>query len=123
MSKTTDPIFTEQQLEHFREILLQWKNNLMIEVDHTMHSMQKVVSNYPDPNDRASHEEEFIVELRTRDRERKLIKKIEASLKTIDNGNYGFCITCGLPIGIPRLEVRPIATECIECKLQHDKKP
>ena len=88
----------------------------MEEVDRTVHHMQDEAANFPDPADRATQEEEFSLELRTRDRERKLIKKINQSLDEIDNEEYGFCHTCGVEIGIRRLEARPTATLCIECK-------
>ena len=111
---------SDKQLEHFRHVLLQWKQNLMDEVTRTVHQMQDNLSNFADPNDRATLEEEFTIELRTRDRERKLIKKIDASLRTIDTGEYGYCISCGAEIGIRRLEVRPNATKCIDCKTQDE---
>lgn len=128
----TNPIFTpyqvslgeeymsDKQLEHFRQILLQWKNNLMAEVDRTMHHMQDDVSNFPDPNDRASQEAEFSIELRTRDRERKLINKIDFVIKSIDYRDYGFCVSCGAEIGLSRLEARPTATQCIDCKTRDE---
>jgi len=111
---------SEKQLEHFRQILTQWKNNLMAEVDRTMHHMQDDVLKFPDPNDRASQEANFTMELRTRDRERKLIKKIDDAIKTIDSDEYGFCASCGIEIGIRRLEARPTATKCIDCKTQDE---
>ncbi len=104
------------QEAHFREILLAWKRNLMEEVDRTVDHMQDEATNYPDPNDRATQESEFSLELRTRDRERKLIKKIDEALKRLDNHEYGYCETCGVEIGIRRLEARPTATLCIDCK-------
>jgi DnaK suppressor protein len=106
----------EQQLEHIKKILLQWKAQLMQEVDRTMQHMQDEAANYPDPVDRASQEEEFSVELRTRDRERKLLKKIEVTLNRIKDRDYGYCDDCGAEIGLRRLEARPTATQCIECK-------
>ncbi|NBV74623.1 MAG: RNA polymerase-binding protein DksA [Methylococcaceae bacterium] len=107
---------SEQQLEHFTAILNKWKSELMEEVDRTVHHMQDEAANFPDPNDRATQESEFSLELRTRDRERKLIKKINESLKAIETGEYGYCETCGIEIGIRRLEARPTATLCIDCK-------
>ena len=104
------------QVEHFRSILNQWKDSLMTEVDRTVHHMQDEASNFPDPTDRASQESDFSLELRTRDRERKLIKKIDESLNMLDSGDYGFCETCGIEIAIKRLEARPTATQCIDCK-------
>ena len=104
------------QLKHFETILKNWKGELMHEVDRTVHHMQDDASNFPDPNDRASQESEFSLELRTRDRERRLIKKIDDSLKEIESGDYGFCESCGIEIGIRRLEARPTASLCIDCK-------
>ena len=106
----------ETQETHFRDILGRWKQELMEEVDRTVHHMQDEAANFPDPNDRATQESEFAMELRTRDRERKLIKKIEESLSDIDSGEYGYCEQCGVEIGIRRLEARPTATLCIDCK-------
>jgi DnaK suppressor protein len=105
-----------KQHEHFRNVLLTWKSQLMAEVDRTMHHLQDDVANYPDPVDRASQEEEFNLELRTRDRERKLLRKIEETLSRITDHDYGYCDDCGAEIGIRRLEARPTATQCIECK-------
>ena len=106
----------EHQTEHFRQILLAWKRELMEEVDRTVHHMQDEAANFPDPNDRATQESEFSMELRARDRERKLIKKIDESLLDLDNEEYGYCEACGVEIGIRRLEARPTATQCIDCK-------
>jgi DnaK suppressor protein len=106
----------EKQTEHFREILLAWKRELMEEVDRTVHHMQDEAANFPDPNDRATQESDFSMELRARDRERKLIKKIDESLMNLDNDEYGYCEACGVEIGIRRLEARPTATQCIDCK-------
>jgi len=106
----------EAQLEHFQRILNRWKEELMVEVDRTVHHMQDDAANFPDPNDRATQESEFSLELRTRDRERKLIKKIEESLKAIEAGDYGYCESCGIDIGVRRLEARPTADQCIDCK-------
>ena len=104
------------QEEHFREILIAWKQSLMEEVDRTVHHMQDEATNFPDRNDRATQESEFSLELRTRDRERKLIKKIDEALERLDSHEYGFCEACGVEIGIRRLEARPTATLCIDCK-------
>lgn len=104
------------QIAHFRQLLLTWRHELMQEVDRTVHHMQDDAANFPDPNDRATQEEEFALELRTRDRERKLIKKINESLAALDAGTYGYCEMCGVEIGIKRLEARPTATLCIDCK-------
>ena len=114
--KAGEEYMNEEQLEHFRQILLAWKKELMEEVDRTLHHMQDEAANFPDPNDRATQESEFTIELRTRDRERKLIKKIDESLALIESGDYGYCEQCGEEIGIRRLEARPTATLCIECK-------
>ena len=102
--------------EHFSKLLLDWKKELMEEVDRTVHHMQDEAANFPDPNDRASQESDFTLELRTRDRERKLIKKIEESLILLDENEYGYCESCGVEIGVRRLEARPTATLCIDCK-------
>lgn len=114
--KKGEEYMNEAQEAHFRDILFGWKRELMEEVDRTVHHMQDEAANFPDPNDRASQESEFAMELRTRDRERKLIKKIEESLSDIDSGEYGYCEQCGVEIGIRRLEARPTATLCIDCK-------
>ena len=106
----------EEQTAHFQEILNDWKQGLMQEVDRTVHHMQDEAANFPDPNDRASQESEFAMELRTRDRERKLIKKIDESLANLESGDYGYCEDCGIEIGIRRLEARPTANLCIDCK-------
>lgn len=106
----------EPQTAHFRVILQNWKAELMREVDRTVHHMQDDAENHPDPTDRATQESEFSLELRTRDRERKLIKKIDESLTNIESHDYGFCESCGVDIGIRRLEARPTATQCIDCK-------
>ncbi|MDD3517545.1 MAG: RNA polymerase-binding protein DksA [Chromatiales bacterium] len=104
------------QADHFRNILMSWKRELMEEVDRTVDHMQKEAANFADPADRATQEEEFSLELRARDRERKLIKKIDEAMKRIDSGDYGYCEACGIEIGIRRLEARPTATLCIDCK-------
>jgi len=104
------------QLKHFKEILLAWKRELMEEVDRTVHHMQDEASNFPDPNDRATQESEFGLELRTRDRERKLLKKIAAAIERIEDGSYGYCEETGEEIGLKRLEARPVATLSIEAQ-------
>ena len=106
----------ERQLAHFTSILDTWKRELMEEVDRTVMHMQDEAANFPDPADRASQEEEFSLELRARDRERKLIKKIDQTLLRIEEDDYGYCDSCGVEIGIRRLEARPTATLCIDCK-------
>ena len=106
----------EDQMEHFRLILKAWRDQLREEVDRTVSHMKDEAANFPDPVDRAAQEEEFSLELRTRDRERKLIKKIEKTLKRIEDDDFGFCDSCGIEIGIRRLEARPTADLCIDCK-------
>src|SRR5688572_11723956 len=106
----------KDQLEHFRQLLLAWKRELMEEVDRTMLHMKDDAANFPDPNDRATQESEFGLELRTRDRERKLLKKIDSALGRIDDGSYGFCEETGDQIGLRRLEARPVATLCVEAQ-------
>ena len=104
------------QREHFKHILNAWKQELAEEAYRTVHHLQEDANNYADPNDRASQEEEFSLELRARDRERKLTKKINSTLERIEVYDYGFCDSCGVEIGIKRLEARPTATLCIDCK-------
>ena len=106
----------EKQMDHFRLILKAWRDQLREEVDRTVSHMKDEAANFPDPVDRAAQEEEFSLELRTRDRERKLIKKIEKTLKRIEDDDFGFCDSCGIEIGICRLEARPTADLCIDCK-------
>lgn len=107
---------SKPQLAHFRELLLMWKQELVEEVSRTVGHMKQDAANFADPADRATQEEEFGLELRARDRERKLCKKIDEALRNIDIGNYGYCEACGVEIGIRRLEARPTATLCIDCK-------
>lgn len=116
VEKKNEEYMSPQMREHFRQILLNWKTELMEEVDRTVHHMQDEAANFPDPNDRASQESDFTMELRTRDRERKLLKKINESLDLLDEHEYGFCESCGIEIGVRRLEARPTATLCIDCK-------
>jgi len=106
----------DPQKDHFRSILQNWKGQLMEEVDRTVTHMKDEAANFPDPADRATQEEEFSLELRARDRERKLIRKIDNTMDLIDADDYGFCNACGIEIGIKRLEARPTATLCIDCK-------
>jgi RNA polymerase-binding transcription factor len=115
-TKRGEPYMSEEQLEHFRKILLAWKRELMEEVDRTMLHMKDDAANFPDPNDRATQESEFGLELRTRDRERKLLKKIDSALQRIDDGSYGYCEETGDEIGLRRLEARPVATLCVEAQ-------
>jgi DnaK suppressor protein len=114
--KKGEEYMNDNQREHFRSILNAWKSELMEEVDRTVDHMKDDAANFPDPADRASQEEEFSLELRTRDRERKLIKKIDDTLALISSGEYGYCETCGVEIGLRRMEARPTATQCIDCK-------
>jgi DnaK suppressor protein len=111
---------SDRQLSHFREILLNWKRELMEEVDRTIHHLQDEPSNFPDPNDRATQESEFGLELRTRDRERKLLRKIDSALARVEDGSYGYCEETGEEIGLRRLEARPIATLCLEAQERHE---
>ena len=113
--KKGEEYMNADQVAHFRMILNGWKQQLMSKVDETVHHMQDEAANFPDPNDRASQESDFAMELRTRDRERKLIKKIDESIDDLEE-DYGYCTHCGIEIGIRRLEARPTATQCIDCK-------
>jgi len=115
--KKGEEYMNDSQIEHFRNILTAWKRSLMEEVDRTVHHMQDDAANFPDPNDRATQESEFSMELRARDRERKLIKKIEESIRHLDSNDFGYCEACGVEIGVRRLEARPTATLCIDCKI------
>lgn len=114
--KPGEEYMNPDQEEHFKKILDAWRVQLRQEVDRTVTHMQDEAANFPDPVDRAAQEEEFSLELRTRDRERKLIKKIEKTLQLIEDEDFGFCNSCGIEIGIRRLEARPTADLCIECK-------
>jgi len=114
--KKGEEYMSDSQKEHFKAILRNWRNQLMEEVDRTVHHLQDEAANYPDPADRATQEEEFSLELRTRDRERKLIKKIDSTIEKIAQDDYGYCESCGIEIGIRRLEARPTADKCIDCK-------
>ena len=106
----------ENQKAHFKKILTAWRDQLRNEVDRTVGHMKNEAANFPDPLDRASQEEEFALELRARDRERKLIKKIDKTLAKIENDEFGYCEQCGIEIGIKRLEARPTADLCVDCK-------
>jgi DnaK suppressor protein len=114
--KKGEEYMNDAQIQHFTEILQAWKAELMAEVDRTVDHMKDEAANFPDPADRATQEEEFSLELRTRDRERKLIKKIDDTLALMKTGEYGYCETCGVEIGLSRMEARPTATQCIDCK-------
>jgi DnaK suppressor protein len=114
--KKGEPYMSPKQLEHFKSILTQLKEDLSEDIDRTVHTMQDEATVFADPNDRASQESDMALELRNRDRERKLIKKIEETIAKIDAGEYGYCESCGVEIGLKRLEARPTATLCIDCK-------
>ena len=114
--KSGEEYMNPAQEEHFKKILEAWRIQLREEVDRTVSHMQDEAANFPDPVDRAAQEEEFSLELRTRDRERKLIKKIEKTLQFIEDEDFGFCNSCGIEIGIKRLEARPIATLCLDAQ-------
>ncbi|MDD1791947.1 RNA polymerase-binding protein DksA [Enterovibrio makurazakiensis] len=114
--KAGEEYMNDQQVDHFRKILQAWCNQLREEVDRTVHHMQDEAANFPDPVDRAAQEEEFSLELRNRDRERKLIKKISKTLQRLEDDDFGFCDSCGVEIGVRRLEARPTADMCIDCK-------
>ncbi|MGE0875637.1 MAG: RNA polymerase-binding protein DksA [Burkholderiales bacterium] len=101
---------------HFRKMLEGIKAELSEEIDRTVHTMQDEATVFADPNDRASQESDMALELRNRDRERKLIKKIDETIARIDANEYGYCDSCGIEIGLKRLEARPTATLCIDCK-------
>ena len=115
-SSKGEEYMSEAMRAHFKKILNSWKQQLMTEVDRTMTHMKDEAANFPDPADRASQEEEFSLELRARDRERKLIKKIDKTLQLIEDEEYGWCESCGVEIGIRRLEARPTADQCVDCK-------
>ena len=114
--KAGEEYMNDQQKVHFRKILGAWRTQLMQEVDRTVDHMKDEAANFPDPVDRAAQEEEFALELRTRDRERKLIKKIEKTLLLLEEDDFGYCEHCGIEIGIRRLEARPTADLCVDCK-------
>lgn len=116
VEKKGEEYMNDGQKDHIKNILMAWKQSLMEEVDRTMSHLKDEAANFPDPSDRASQEEEFSLELRTRDRERKLIKKIEDALERLRDEEFGYCETCGIEIGLKRLEARPTATLCIDCK-------
>jgi DnaK suppressor protein len=122
VARKGEEYMSKEQLEHFRRILSLWKQDLMQEVDRTMLHMKDEAANFPDPNDRATQESEFSLELRTRDRERKLIRKIDEALKRIEDGSYGFCLETGEPIGVKRLEARPVATLSVEAQERRERR-
>ena len=114
--KKGEEYMNSTQHAHFRTILMSLKGELMVDIERTVHTMQDEATVFADPNDRASQESDIALELRNRDRERKLIKKIDEALGRIENGEYGYCDSCGVEIGLKRLEARPTATLCIDCK-------
>ena len=114
--KKSEKFMNPRQLAHFKSILQSWKQELLDEVSRTVHHMQDETINHPDPNDRATQETDMALELRSRDRERKLIRKIDETINRIDNSDYGYCDECGVEIGIKRLEARPTAGLCVDCK-------
>jgi DnaK suppressor protein len=114
--KKGEAYMNEKQQAHFRKILLAWKAELSQDIDTTIHSMQDEATVFADPNDRATQESDMALELRNRDRERKLIKKIDETMGKIDSGDYGYCESCGVEIGLERLQARPTASLCIDCK-------
>ena len=122
IAKRGEQYMSREQLDHFRTILEIWKRDLMVEVDRTVSHMKDEAANFPDPNDRATQEEEFSLELRTRDRERKLIRKIEEALARIEDGSYGYCLETGEEIGIKRLEARPVATLSLEAQERRERR-
>jgi DnaK suppressor protein len=122
IARRGEQYMNKEQLEHFARILQTWKRDLMVEVDRTVLHMKDEAANFPDPNDRATQEEEFSLELRTRDRERKLIRKIDEALKRIEDGSYGYCLETGEEIGIKRLEARPVATLSVEAQERRERR-
>ncbi len=114
--KGKEEYMNPRQLAHFRQILDDQKKGLGLDIDRTVHTMQDEATVFADPNDRATQESDMSLELRNRDRERKLIKKINETIASIDSGDYGYCDKCGIEIGLKRLEARPTATLCIDCK-------
>jgi DnaK suppressor protein len=120
--KRGEQYMSKDQLDHFRRILQKWKQDLMLEVDRTVSHMKDEAANFPDPNDRATQEEEFSLELRTRDRERKLIRKIDEALQRVEDGSYGYCLETGEPIGVKRLEARPVATLSLEAQERRERR-
>ena len=115
-AKKSDKYMSAPQLEHFKKILEGWRAELKDETDRTVSHMQDETANHPDPTDRASQETDMALELRGRDRDRKLIKKIEESITHLKSGDFGYCENCGEDIGLKRLEARPTANLCIDCK-------
>ncbi|MDJ0826929.1 MAG: RNA polymerase-binding protein DksA [Rhodobacter sp.] len=117
-----EPFMNERQLEYFRRKLITWKNELMDESKHTIEGLQDSARSVPDIADRASEETDRALELRTRDRQRKLVAKIDAALRRIENGEYGYCEVTGDPISLKRLDARPIATMSLEAQERHERR-
>ena len=120
-AKRGEAYMNDSQLSYFKQLLTMWKNDLIDEVDRTVVHMKDEASNFPDPNDRATQESEFGLELRTRDRERKLLKKISSALVRIEEGDYGYCDETGEEIGLKRLQARPVATLSLEAQERREK--
>ncbi|MBT5032467.1 MAG: RNA polymerase-binding protein DksA [Proteobacteria bacterium] len=121
-AKKIEKYMSDKQREHFRAILRAWRKSLVDDVSRTLHNMQDENINHPDPTDRASQETDMSLELRNRDRERKLLKKIDETISRIDGDDYGWCESCGVEIGIQRLEARPTAEQCVDCKTLNEIK-
>jgi DnaK suppressor protein len=121
-AKKSEEFMNESQCDHFRAILRAWRQTLVDDISRTLHTMQDENINHPDPNDRASQETDMSLELRNRDRERKLLKKIDETIVRIDDNDYGWCESCGVEIGIRRLEARPTAEQCVDCKTLNEIK-
>ena len=115
-AKAREKYMSKPQLKHFKKLLLAWKEQLEIEAEETVKHLKTDSNNLADPNDRATQESEFGLELRTRDRERKLLRKIQVSLVKIDEGTFGYCEETGEEIGLKRLEARPVATYTLEAQ-------
>lgn len=118
--KKGEEYMNSKQLAHFRKMLEMLKQDMLDDIERTVHTMQDEATVFADPNDRASQESDIALELRNRDRERRLVKKIDETLARIDSGDYGFCESCGVEIGLKRLEARPTATLCIDCKTREE---
>jgi len=114
--KKGEEYMSVQQHAHFKQVLAALRDDLSADIERTVHAMQDEATVFADPNDRASQESDIALELRNRDRERKLIKKINQTIARIDAEDYGYCDSCGAEIGLQRLEARPTATLCIDCK-------
>ena len=120
--KKNEAYMSEKQRDHFRDILVSWRQNLRDETSRTVHNLQDETINHPDPTDRASQETDMSIELRNRDRERRLVRKIDESINRLESGSYGYCESCGVEIGLGRLEARPTATLCMDCKTLDEMK-